>query len=382
MNVQLKTILLILGVVLIGHLGCTTKKEAKPPVPDYGVVESFNTGQGVIVRALKVDGPYLWVGTSTGILQVDRVSGELVKTYTKQDGLMSDYIFTINVSQDGVRWFGTDAGGLSRFDGEVWKTYMPEDGLSDEWVYDIDYDRNGAMWVGTWDGVSRFDGTGFTTYRVKDGLANKWVYSVAADDDGTLWFGTEEGVSHFDPNAPSEHAWTTYTHQNGLGAPNDLALSRKKTAGEVYDESQKNIELAPGRSYEGHFHDLNALDEAGNETYNENYVFSILVDRDGNKWFGTWGGGATRFDGKTWKNFTIRDGLAGNIVYALEEDLLGQIWAGTHRGVSVYDGTSWKSYTQTNGLRGSDVFSVALDPDQGIWVGQSGGVVQLRPKQG
>jgi ligand-binding sensor domain-containing protein len=305
-----------------------------------------------------------------------------VKTYTKKDGLLSNYIFTINVSQDGVRWFGTDAGGLSRFDGKVWKTYMPEDGLSDEWVYDIAYDGSGAMWVGTWDGVSRFDGSEFTTYRVKDGLANKWVYSVAVDHDGTLWFGTEEGISHFDLNAPVEHAWTTYTHRDGLGASNELALSRKKTASEVYDESRKTIELAPGRSYEGHFHDINTLDEAGNETYNENYVFAILVDRNGNKWFGTWGGGASRFDGKTWKSFTIKDGLAGNIVYALEEDSLGQIWAGTHRGVSVYDGTAWRSYTQAQGLKDSDAFAVASDPNQNIWVGQKGVVVQLRPKQG
>lgn len=365
MNDKLKTITLFVGVLIIGLMGCTTKKEAKPPVRDYGVVGSFDTGQGVIVRALKVDGPYLWVGTSTGILQVEWKSGNLVKTYTREDGLLSNYIFTINVSQDGVRWFGTDAGGLSRFDGKVWKTYMPEDGLSDEWVYDIAYDRSGAMWVGTWDGVSRFDGSEFITYRVKDGLANKWVYSVAVDHDGTLWFGTEEGISHFDLNAPAERAWTTYTHRDGLGAPNELALSRKKTA-----------------SYEGHFHDLSPLDDAGNETYNKDYVFAILVDRNGNKWFGTWGGGASRFNGKTWKNFTAKDGLAGNIVYALEEDSLGQIWAGTHRGVSVYNGASWRSYTQTQGLKESDVFAVVSDPNQNIWVGQKGGVIQLGPKQG
>ena len=178
------------------------------------------------------------------------------------------------------------------------------------------------------------------TIKVSDGLANKWVYGVATDRDGTLWFGTEEGVSHFNPK---ENTWTTYTHKDGLGAPNKSALARKQTRGEAYEVAQS--ELPAGRSYEGHFHDLSPMDEEGNDTYNENYIFAITIDRQGNKWFGTWGGGVSRFDGRTWRNFTTEDGLPGNIVYSIEEDSLGQIWVGTHQGVSVYDGKSWKSYT-------------------------------------
>ena len=361
-------------------LGCTPQ-QAPPPLRDYAVAASFDTGQGVVTRALKADGPYLWVGTSTGVIQVDRKSGDLVKTFTTHDGLRSNYIFTINVDRNGAKWFGTDAGGLSRFEGQAWKTYMPEDGLADEWVYDLDFEKNGALWIGTWDGANRFDGSNFKTYHVKDGLANKWVYTLAVDRDGSVWFGTEEGVSRFDPAAPAQGAWLTYTHQDGLGAPNERALSRKQTTGEAYEAGREKIELAPGRSYAGHFHDLNILDEQGHETYNENYVFSILIDAAGHKWFGTWGGGASRFDGKTWRNYTTKDGLAGNIVYILEIDPFGQIWAGTNHGISVFNGTAWKSYAKKDGLISEDVFAIAADSDRNIWIGQKGGVVQLREKQ-
>ena len=382
MNGKPGTILLFVSLLMVVLTGCTSKKEEIIPARDYRIVEKFETGRGVVVRALKMDGEYLWVGTSNGILQINRKSGDLVKTFTMDDGLLNNYIFTINVDKDGVRWFGTDSGGLSRYDGETWKTYMPKDGLSDEWVYDIDFDRNGTMWVGTWDGVSRFDGSGFKTFRVKDGLANKWVYGVAADPDGTMWFGTEEGVSHYDATAPADQAWTTYTHKDGLGAPNELSLVRKQTAGEAHEEREESIELAPNRNYAGHYHDLSPLDEQGNDTYNENYVFTIHIDRHGNKWFGTWGGGASRFDGKTWKSFSTKDGLPGDIVYAIEEDSLGQIWVGTHRGLSVYNGSSWKSYTYQDGLIGSDVFAVVTDPDGNIWIGQRGGVIQMRAMPG
>ena len=153
--------LIIIAVAIL--TACTSKKPVETS-RTYVVADSFETGPGVVVRALKVDGPYLWVGTNMGILQVDRKTGAMIKTFTKDDGLLSSYIFTINVSPSGTRWFGTDAGGLSRYNGEDWKTFMPEDGLADEWVYDIDFDPEGGVWVGTWDGVSRYDGKEFKNY--------------------------------------------------------------------------------------------------------------------------------------------------------------------------------------------------------------------------
>jgi len=361
--------------------GCTIKS---PPPKVYTVQASFQTGPGNVVRALKVDGPFLWVGTTTGILKVNRANESLIRTYTPADGLTSAYIFAINVDPRGTVWFGTDAGGLMRLDANGWKSYGTADGLADPWVYDIDFHPDGAMWVSTWNGVSRFDpkapeGKQFSTFGVRDGLANKWVYGLAVDRDGSLWFGTEEGVNRFDPAAPKEKAWTTYTHKDGLGAPNELSLKRKPTAGEAYESSPPNtaVELAPGRSYAGHFHDLSVLDSEGKETYNENYVFTVMIDLMGNKWFGTWGGGVSRFDGKHWTNFTTKQGLSGNIVYALDSDSSGAIWAGTNHGVSRFDGQSWKSRSKADGLIAEDVYAIAAGPEDKIWLGQRGGVVQL-----
>jgi len=229
----------IASAVILGELslvgGCTVKT---PPIKEYKVFARFETGEGTVARALKVDGSVLWVGTSVGILKVNRLNGNLVKTYTKADGLTTNYIFTINVDPHGTPWFGTDAGGLLRLDGDRWKAYDTPDGLADPWVYDIDFHPDGSMWVGTWNGVNRYnpnapEGSWFQTYNVKDGLVNKWVYTLAVDRDGSLWFGTEEGVNRFDPAAPKEKAWVTYTHKDGLGAPNDLALAHKQTAGEA-----------------------------------------------------------------------------------------------------------------------------------------------------
>ncbi|HEY5649632.1 MAG TPA: two-component regulator propeller domain-containing protein, partial [Nitrospiria bacterium] len=187
--------------------GCTPEAKKEPPAPEFGVKETFNTGPVNFVRAIKPDGRFLWVGTSTGILKVNRLNGEMVETYTVEDGLTSPYIFSINVDPAGGAWFGTDAGGLMKLSGGEWQAYGTQEGLSDLWVYDIAFHPDGTMWVATWNGVSRFDpkapeGSQFTTYDTTDGLANKWVYGLGIDTDRSMWFGTEEGVSRFDPAAP------------------------------------------------------------------------------------------------------------------------------------------------------------------------------------
>lgn len=399
-------------VLLAATVGCkpeaasSSKLElrqvAAPSSLNYVAYSSFETGIGTYVRALKVEGDALWVGTSRGILAVDHKNGDLIQTYTRasvNNRMASDYIFTINVDpRAGVKWFGTNNGGLVRYDPSAaaerqWVNFLPTNGLADFWIYNIDFSADGAMWVGTWDGVSRYDprapeGKQFTNYNEKDGLANRWVYAVAVDRDQAVWFGTESGVSRFDPASPAGRQWRTWRHEDGLGAPNALALKRSNNTGMGTLTSNKDY---PTR------HDLSVLDDKGNETYNENYVFSIAIDREGAKWIGTWGGGLSRFDfnGKDaakqgngrWQNYTKADGLAGNIVYAIEIDQHGIFWLGTNHGLSRFDPSAppasrWKSWTKADGLLGDDVYAIAAAPTGTVWLGQKGGVVELKPVQG
>jgi ligand-binding sensor domain-containing protein len=330
----------------------------------YRLVGSFNTGEGSYVRSLLADGPFLWVGTSDGIIKVARRTGEALQTYTTADGLKSPYVFTIKKDPRGGHWFGTNNGGLSRFDGKRWKTYLPTDGLADFWVYGIDFAPDGVTWIATWNGVSRFDGRQFRNYNVKNGLADRWVYALALDRDGSVWFGTEGGVSRRDPRGN----WKTWRHADGLGAPNRRGLAPSANTGfGTLSRSEKS-------DYK-HRHDLSVLDPGGNETYNENYVFSLAIDREGSKWFGTWGGGASRFDGTGWRSYTTDDGLAGNIVYAIAVDPAdGAIWFGTNHGISRFDGRQWMSLTRREGLTNEDVYSIAIDPDGHVWLGEKEGV--------
>jgi ligand-binding sensor domain-containing protein len=68
-----------------------------------------------------------------------------------------------------------------------------------------------------------------------------------------------------------------------------------------------------------------------------NDVRSVARDNQGNLWFGTLGGGVSRYDSTAWRTFTTKDGLAGDIVMAIARDNQGNLWFGTTGGVSRYN---------------------------------------------
>lgn len=61
-----------------------------------------------------------------------------------------------------------------------------------------------------------------------------------------------------------------------------------------------------------------------------------IQDKEGNLWFGSNGDGLYCFNGKSFKNFTMNDGLDNNIVYSILEDKAGNIWVGTKTGLNRY----------------------------------------------
>ncbi|NBC83116.1 MAG: hypothetical protein GVY19_07015 [Bacteroidetes bacterium] len=105
-----------------------------------------------------------------------------------------------------------------------------------------------------------------------------------------------------------------------------------------------------------------------------NNVRSIMQDKSGNLWFGTYGGGVSRYDGKYFLNFTTAQGLANNIVLSITEDQNGNLWFGTHGGgVSRYDGKSFTTYTTSQGLANNQVRSITEDQNGNLWFGTFGG---------
>ena len=52
----------------------------------------------------------------------------------------------------------------------------------------------------------------------------------------------------------------------------------------------------------------------------QSQVLAVFQDDDGVMWFGTSGGGITKYDGNSYEYFTDKDGLADNVVFCIVKD--------------------------------------------------------------
>ncbi len=98
-------------------------------------------------------------------------------------------------------------------------------------------------------------------------------------------------------------------------------------------------------------------------------VYCRLQDKAGNIWFGTDGEGAYFFDGKSFKNFTTKNGLSSNYVNAIIQDKAGSILLATGAGVSKYNGKSFVSFTENKDVNINSITSLLEDRNGNIWMG-------------
>ena len=332
-----------LAVIIVP--GCRSA-QAPPPRPVW-----TNYEINASVLAMAFEGEDLWLGTEVGLIKYDLARDEILARYDSRNGLASDIVTTIKIDAGGNKWVGTHGGGLAKFDGKSWKYYTVPD-LADPYVYDILFDRDGRMWVANWKGVSIYDGREWKSYTQADGIIDKWVYALAMDRDGMIWLGTEGGVSRFDGRR-----FTSYTHRDGVGASREAVGSY-----EVIDNPSLHHRNTAGKDADG---------------YNPNYILAAAVDSKNNKWFGTWGAGLTRFDGKKWTSFTMRDGLSGNFISDILVDKDDSLYVATEGGVSVLRKGRWSRYSVKDGLVDNGVFTVIQDRHGSLWFGTLKGISKL-----
>lgn len=127
------------------------------------------------------------------------------------------------------------------------------------------------------------------------------------------------------------------------------------------------------------------------EQYPQTYWFIQcgLQDKAGNLWFGTTADGVYCYDGKSFTNYTRKDGLCNNDVLCILEDKAGNIWFGTRGGLCRYkpsaDKTGKKNFTNFpvstsgGGFTNNFVWSMMQDKTGKIWFGTNEGVYFFDP---
>ena len=316
----------------------------------------------------------IWIGTyGGGISKYDR-NRKRFRLYrhdpSDPNSLNTSFIWSIHEDEEGILWVGTHGGGINRYDrrnGEFTNfVHDPGDpySLSNNIVRVIYFDRSGTFWIGTHGGgLNRFDRRTekFTSYQHDPAdpasLSHqeiRWIYEDKAE---TLWICTNGGgLNAFDRNTGKFTRYRADPHD-----PHSLSSDFTRVVLEdgwgTFWVGTHGGGISIFDRENGIFTQLRA-DPHDPHSLNSDHILSLFEDSSGVLWIGTWDGGLNRFDrgNKTFKAYTVQDGLPSNAVYGILEDSHGNLWLSTNNGLSKFDprNETFKNYKVRDGLQSNE----------------------------
>lgn len=312
------------------------------------------------------------------------------------DGQLCQHVREIYQDRNGNLWFGTNVYGLMRHNGDSLEYFSEKDGLGGGRITGIVEDNEGNVWFGTYGGLSKYDVESQATDQVrfinfveKDGLVNNEIWSLAIDSKGIFWIGTMEGVSRFDgqkftritiPKADVNNANPILSHNRITSIVEDstgkIWLGTDGYGVCIYDPL---VSLDSGEMAFTHVTKADGLCD--------NNIHDIMEDSKGNIWIETMYGGVSKYDGKTFTNFTEDGMISGIEVGGLFEEKSGDIWfAAENNGVYRYNAStpheqaeSFINYYTDDGLITNGILSIFEDKEGRFWLGGWGGLFRYDP---
>jgi ligand-binding sensor domain-containing protein len=119
-----------------------------------------------------------------------------------------------------------------------------------------------------------------------------------------------------------------------------------------------------------------------------NSVICITEDASGSIWFGTTGGGLSRYEGLSTLEYTREQGLTGKAVFSLTEDTAGNLWFGVQEGGITKlerdrlnpNNDSFIHYSTAQGLSILNAMTMIFDKKGHLWFGSGNGLSRFDGK--
>jgi signal transduction histidine kinase/ligand-binding sensor domain-containing protein/CheY-like chemotaxis protein len=263
----------------------------------------------------------------------------------------------IAASTVAIAWGLDPQLAITQYGHDVWTTAK---GLTHDSVRSIAQTPDGYLWIATMGGVARFDGENFTLLSaIVPGIDPKLQADrpavMAAGKDGTLWIGTtgsgvlqlrEGKVSQIPGTLPNRNVRALWVDAKGV----------------LWIGSERGLSQYDGRK-------LTTMYQGGTEWY----VHTLFEWPAGTMWAGT-NGGLRRIAEGTLTTYTMKDGLAGDPVWAVAAGEGNDLWVGTRPGgLSMLHDGRFTNYTKRDGLTQNTVIALSRDRNGTLWIGTDGG---------
>ena len=188
----------------------------------------------------------VWMGSEGGLF-IYRYATDDVISYVHEENndssLSENDIRSIYISKDDDVWIGTNNGGLNHYkaSSSSFASFTTENGLPNNSIYTILEDHHGYLWLGTNGGICRFNKADHSVrnYTPRDGIQNYEfnTNAFAMIHDGRLCFGGRTGFNIFHPDS-----------MNVTLEPSPVVISQFKIFDKEFPVSSVPLHLAHGEN--------------------------------------------------------------------------------------------------------------------------------------
>ena len=292
----------------------------------------------------------VWIGTRFGLNRLLQRKFRHFSHLNNRNSLINNNVHAFNETRDHRIWIATSSG-LDLFNKEKgsfvhYPVVENRPGALHASPISLGKDGKGDLVIGTWRGglvILDVKTKRFREYKHRPGdpasILNNNVFSICRDHQGRLWIGTwaetgeEGGLELFDPVKGSFRHYKYLPGDKGSISGNRISCI---------------LEDPDHRLWIGTYHGLNLLtneekglfrhylhDAADSSPLSNDRVTSLYMDRQGTLWIGT-KHGLNRMDPvrEGFSVITTKEGLPSNSIKAIEEDLHGNLWISTNKGMA------------------------------------------------
>ncbi|MFT5618932.1 MAG: signal transduction histidine kinase, partial [Arenicella sp.] len=155
-------------------------------VPNEGLL-------GSRIRYTKEDskGNILVATARKGLFKINEK--EEITTFDSRNGLVSNFILSIDEAENGDIWIGTNNGISIIRDDAVVKSIQIQDGIPTNMTFDLYLDGEIA-WVASEKGLYRMEGKESYLYEFEGNKGDNAVFDIIEDENSNLWFTSTKGV--------------------------------------------------------------------------------------------------------------------------------------------------------------------------------------------
>jgi ligand-binding sensor domain-containing protein/signal transduction histidine kinase len=269
----------------------------------------------------------IWVGTSTGVVQLIPRRNNSSNLSDRFDQVprasVASPVTVLLEDQAGNLWIGTRRDGIWRLGSDGTSHWSSRNGLPDDTIRSLFIDKEQNLWIGMrTGGLSRWRKGALAPYGEPEGFHANFSANSFADSHGDLWLGT----------------W-------GKG------LFRRHN-GRLLSANPPGMPITTP-------------------------IRALAEDRRGHIWIGTWFDGIYRYDGRAFHHYLLGIESPGNAVSSILPDRRGGLWVGTYTGLFYFPNGEIDPMRQSHLLEPKLITCVIEDSDGSILVGTTTGLFRV-----